>query len=122
MRRLIRTLDEIQPADSPFVGGKAFNCARLKQSGIPVPDGVVLTVEAMGTSFEIPELRSWLTKLPPEILLAVRSSAPGEDSVEHSFAGVHETRLNVSSPDVPEAVRACWASVASPAALAYRRA
>lgn len=122
MRRLIRTLDEVQPADASLVGGKAFNCARLKQAGIPVPDGIILTAEAMGTSLEIPELHSWLTNLSPEILLAVRSSAPGEDSVEHSFAGIHETRLNVSPPDVPEAVHACWASVVSPAALAYRRA
>jgi hypothetical protein len=43
MRRLIRTLDEIQPADSPFVGGKAFNCAppkavRHSRAGRGCPD------------------------------------------------------------------------------------
>ena len=87
-----------------------------------MPDGLVLTTEAMGNQAEIPGLQRWLANLPNGNLLAVRSSAVGEDSAGHSFAGIHETRLNVRPEDVPEAVRSCWASVTSPAALAYRRA
>jgi phosphoenolpyruvate synthase/pyruvate phosphate dikinase len=30
-------LDAITPGDLARVGGKAFNCARLKQAGFPVP-------------------------------------------------------------------------------------
>src|SRR5439155_751725 len=38
----LKTLDAITPGDLPRVGGKAFNCARLKQAGFPVPDGLVI--------------------------------------------------------------------------------
>ncbi len=51
---------------------------------------------------------------------AVRSSAAGEDS-ELSFAGLHETFLQVPSQSVPEAVKKVWASLYSPEALEYRR-
>jgi len=53
--------------------------------------------------------------------LAVRSSAIGEDSVRHSFAGLMETRLNVAAEDVPADLVEVWASAFSPGALAYRR-
>lgn len=52
---------------------------------------------------------------------AVRSSATGEDGSDSSFAGIFDTFLGVSgSPRVLEAVRACWASLFSPRAIAYR--
>lgn len=54
--------------------------------------------------------------------VAVRSSAPGEDSTAASFAGLHDSYLNVSGTDaVIEHVRKVWASLWSDAALAYRR-
>jgi pyruvate,water dikinase len=53
--------------------------------------------------------------------LAVRSSAIGEDSARHSFAGLMETRLNVGVEDVPAALVEVWASAFSPGALAYRQ-
>ncbi len=55
------------------------------------------------------------------VRLAVRSSAIGEDSARHSFAGLMETRLNVAAEDVPAALVEVWASAFSPGALAYRR-
>ncbi|MFO7801910.1 MAG: PEP/pyruvate-binding domain-containing protein [Desulfovermiculus sp.] len=52
----------------------------------------------------------------------VRSSAPGEDSGGTSFAGLHESYVNVGSlPDLLESVRKVWASLFSDAALLYRR-
>ena len=39
-------LDAIAPGDLARVGGKAFNCARLKQAGFPVPDGIVIPSDA----------------------------------------------------------------------------
>jgi len=52
---------------------------------------------------------------------AVRSSAIGEDSGTASFAGIFDSYLGVSGPDrVLDAVRACWASLFSPRAVAYR--
>jgi phosphoenolpyruvate synthase/pyruvate phosphate dikinase len=57
------------------------------------------------------------------ISLAVRSSATAEDSVEFSFAGLHDTVLDVRDLDhLEEAVKQCWASLWSERAVAYRRA
>jgi pyruvate,water dikinase len=119
--RFLKSLDEIRAADAPYVGGKALNCAKLKQAGFPVPEGLVLTTEALGTSLEIPGLNEWLSGLPANALLAVRSSATDEDGATQSFAGIHETRLNVTPGEVPEAIRSCWNSVTSHQALAYRQ-
>ena len=49
------------------------------------------------------------------------SSAPGEDGASASFAGIHETRLDVPAAEVTDAVRVCWESVRTPRAMAYRR-
>ena len=58
----------------------------------------------------------------PDLVLAVRSSAIGEDGGGSSFAGQHETVLGVRGADaVTEAVIACWRSAGSERALAYRR-
>jgi pyruvate,water dikinase len=55
--------------------------------------------------------------------LAVRSSAVDEDGSLASFAGQHETYLNVAGVEaVAEAVVCCWASALAPRALAYRQA
>ena len=54
--------------------------------------------------------------------LAVRSSAMGEDSARASFAGIHQSRLKVRGQgDVARAVAACYGSLWTPQALAYRR-
>src|SRR5205814_6978952 len=51
----------------------------------------------------------------------LRTSAIGEDSGRASFAGIFDTYLGVSGQDrVLEAVRACWASLFNPRAVAYR--
>ncbi|MBW6437167.1 phosphoenolpyruvate synthase [Actinoplanes hulinensis] len=80
----------------------------------------VLSAELRHTVESIP--------LPPEIRLplradityAVRSSATGEDSAAASFAGQHDTYLNVAAGAVPEHVRRCWASLFAERAVAYR--
>jgi rifampicin phosphotransferase len=54
--------------------------------------------------------------------LAVRSSATVEDSPQFSFAGLHDSVLDVSHPPPLErAVRRCWASSWSDRAISYRR-
>lgn len=85
------------------------------------------------------EIRGWIESLdlPAELvsdlaqqaaplaegggLLAVRSSALGEDSATESFAGLHDSFLYRRPEHLPEAVRAVWASAYSDRALAYRR-
>jgi len=53
---------------------------------------------------------------------AVRSSAPGEDDEQTSFAGLHESFLNVRGADsVLKHVKLVWASLYSDAALLYRK-
>ncbi|MCB0872319.1 MAG: phosphoenolpyruvate synthase [Thermoleophilia bacterium] len=53
---------------------------------------------------------------------AVRSSATTEDSPTASFAGQHDTSLDVVGPTaVLEHVRRCWASLFTERAVAYRR-
>lgn len=54
--------------------------------------------------------------------VAVRSSAPGEDSTSASFAGLHESFLNIRGIyAVLDHVRLVWASLWSDAALLYRK-
>ena len=57
-----------------------------------------------------------------DVPVVVRSSAPGEDAEGASFAGLHESYVNVRGLDaVLEHVRLVWASLWSDAALLYRR-
>ena len=54
--------------------------------------------------------------------VAVRSSAPGEDASGASFAGLHDSYMNISSPEpVMFHIRLVWASLWSDAALLYRK-
>jgi len=55
-------------------------------------------------------------------VVAVRSSAPGEDSAQRSYAGLHESLVGVEGEAaLLDAVRIVWASLWSDAALLYRR-
>lgn len=72
-----------------------------------------------------PELEAGLAALADGengdgVRFAVRSSAVGEDSQMASFAGIHETELDLPAGEVPAAVRRCWASLWSERAVAYR--
>ena len=54
--------------------------------------------------------------------LAVRSSAPGEDSRQASFAGLHDSFVGVrGAAEALDAVRRVWASLWTDRALLYRR-
>jgi rifampicin phosphotransferase len=75
----------------------------------------------------VTELRHGLARLEQatrepgwDVRLAVRSSALGEDGSLASYAGLHETELDRTVDEVPDAVRRCWASLWSAPALAYR--
>ena len=67
------------------------------------------------------EITHALARLGEDAAYAVRSSATAEDSPSASFAGQHDTFLNVVGPaSVLEHVRRCWASLFSERAVAYR--
>jgi phosphohistidine swiveling domain-containing protein len=117
-----RSLDDLTPADEELVGGKAWNCARLKQRGFPVPDGLVIPAGASEADIAALDSDPWFDRWPPTERFAVRSSGLGEDAPEQSFAGINETRLNVARADVRDAVALCRASANSDRARAYRQA
>ena len=57
----------------------------------------------------------------PDLAVAVRSSATAEDTAQFSFAGMHESFLEIHGEESLLAkVRACWASAYSPRAMYYR--
>jgi pyruvate,water dikinase len=116
------SLDEIRASDAPVVGGKAWNCARLKQAGFRVPDSLIVTAVAADAAIEAIARHAWLEGQPQDALFAVRSSGIDEDTARHSFAGIHETLLNVRRSDVAGAVASVRASARSARALVYRRA
>ena len=123
----------ILAAGNAEAGGKAWTLARLAELEFPIPEGVVVPA-ALYRDFrnatDTDAARSGLRALLSEALsargwlaapLAVRSSAPEEDSAQASFAGIHGSRLNVAGPDaVLAAVLEVWATASAPAAQAYR--
>ncbi len=77
-----------------------------------------------GTLPEAVESRflEFLSQWPQDTMFAVRSSSPDEDSKEFSFAGVHESYINVvGSKKVIEKIKLVWASLWSDRALLYRK-
>jgi pyruvate,water dikinase len=117
-----KTLDTLDAADQARVGGKAYNCARLRQAGFPVPDALIVPSDATESQIQALRHDQWLDAAPAGTRYAVRSSGLGEDSTGHSFAGIHETQLNVERDQIVEAVIVCRRSAASDQARAYRRA
>jgi pyruvate,water dikinase len=54
------------------------------------------------------------------VLCAVRSSAPGEDLSDASFAGQYRTFYSVDSGDLLTRIKQCWASLWNQHAISYR--
>ncbi len=116
--------------DAALVGGKAANLSRLARMYHRVPDGFCLPVTVMDQAHPL-DLRDEIARATsdlmachslPELTVAVRSSAADEDSAGASFAGQHETYLNiVGAEGIVQAVTRCWESARSERALAYRR-
>lgn len=80
----------------------------------------LFTRTAMPTPLEqtlLAQIESQLSGQP----LAIRSSALAEDGQQASFAGIHESFVNVSKPTrVLQSVKLVWASLWSDAALLYQ--
>ncbi|BBZ76853.1 phosphoenolpyruvate synthase [Mycolicibacterium anyangense] len=57
----------------------------------------------------------------PDVVVAVRSSATGEDGADASFAGMNATFTNIAGEhDLIDAVQRCWASLFGARVVAYR--
>ena len=109
--------------DPMAFGGKAAALGSAIRAGLPVPNGVALSVDTVEAVVradpdEVPALHRVCAGGGPR---AVRSSAVGEDSAGASFAGAHCTVLGVCDPEaVVAAVRRVHASADAPQARAYR--
>ena len=130
-------LGEPASLDAATVGGKTANLGRLATS-FRVPPGFCLDVAAFdelrpaldGDAGARARLRELVAASYADLAgrvgerephVAVRSSAIGEDAGDASFAGQHETVLDVGGVDpIVDALLECWRSVSSERAAAYR--
>ena len=131
-------LGEPASLDATTVGGKTANLGRLATS-FRVPPGFCLDVSAFdelrpaldGDTRARARLRELVAASYADLgrrvgerepRVAVRSSAIGEDSGDASFAGQHETVLDIGGVDaIVDALLECWRSVHSERAAAYRK-
>jgi phosphohistidine swiveling domain-containing protein len=127
----------------PMFKGKAGSLQFLKALGFKVPDFIVIKhddIVSWGDQNKYAELIDALSKKNANVILgkaenfihtvkvpdlklsgdtffAVRSSASLEDSPEHSFAGIFETKLFVTK--IPEAIQEVWLSLFQAKSLHY---
>lgn len=141
MARQWYPLDGAVTAGVDELGGKGHNLVALRRAGFRVPGGMVLTTALFAELHRgalkqgAPDqgaradadarlrdiLSAGLRDFPPDARFAVRSSGSDEDAGDTSFAGQHDTLLNVRGLDaLVAAVRECWASIDNEAATAYR--
>lgn len=141
--------DEAAAAGPVAAGGKGWNLGRLHRYGMPVPGGFVVGAQAyrdflatlsLANGADGDSVRAAIaaSPLPPSLIdevtaafvhhglatqpVAVRSSATAEDAPGTSFAGIHQSFLNVTGTGaVLVALKGCYASLWTPQAIAYRR-
>jgi phosphohistidine swiveling domain-containing protein len=124
MGKLIVSLAEIGASDLSLAGGKGSQLGVMLAAGLPVPDGFCVTTEAFRQGMD-DSVRHAIVAAYERMgrgAVAVRSSATAEDLPEASFAGQQDTFLNVvGEAAVVAAVEACWRSLFTDRAVAYRR-
>jgi phosphoenolpyruvate synthase/pyruvate phosphate dikinase len=103
-------LHDKEALNPKIVGGKAASLARWHQQ-FRVPAGVVVLSEGPEETIQ---LRQGMT-------YAVRSSAVDEDGPKYSFAGQHDSYLNVPITEVANMVDLCHESKFNERARAYRK-
>ncbi|WP_291994389.1 PEP/pyruvate-binding domain-containing protein [Candidatus Accumulibacter sp. ACC003] len=118
-------LADAADAHSAVVGGKALTLGRMKRLGLPVPPGLVVTAPALASGITpalAENLQAEITRRGwAEKALAVRSSAPQEDSATASFAGIFHSELDVRGfAAIQSAVARVYGSRDTPQAVAYR--
>ena len=104
-----------------LAGGKGASLGELARiEGLRVPEGFVVTTDAFAEGLTDDVAAAIGAAVDDGAVYAVRSSATGEDSAGASFAGQHDSFLDVAAADVAEHVRRVWASLGSDRAVAYR--
>lgn len=67
------------------------------------------------------EIETQLSKWNDTDLFSIRSSSVEEDSKTYSFAGIHESFVNVKKKDIVEKVKLVWASLWNDRSLLYKK-
>ncbi len=114
---ILKSIIPVENVTSPGQGGgKAFGLSFLKRAGKNIPATWVIMAQ------DDREIEAFVRQLPEEGIFAVRSSAAGEDGMEHSFAGQYESFLNISGHDaLIRAIKDCFASAHSGTVESYKR-
>ena len=108
MGAALERLAEVRPEDWGAIRAHAA-ALRAQMDATPVPDDVAASIQRA------------VAALGEGGAFAVRSSATAEDLPTASFAGQHDSYLNVEgTAAVLERVRRCWASLFTERAVAYR--
>ncbi len=102
--------------DPGLYGGKAYHLSKIK--GVRIPAFISIPYNGLEEDKIKLYIRSFCKK---NRLYAVRSSGIDEDSASASFAGVHESYLNVKYDDLYERVLLVRDSAFTAKALAYRK-
>ncbi len=123
IRKLTHSLDEI------LVGGKAASLSKLLEYGVDVPEGFAIT-KALLTDYQAAkhwpagfqqELKHAIAELNSAKLI-VRSSAIGEDSAHHSFAGQLDSIVVENELSAVEAtILQCWKGLENERVKAYEQ-
>lgn len=109
---------ETLPPEKTEVGGKAYMLAMMSQMGLNVPGGIIL--DSPPSEDQRSEILAAFDFT--SYSLAVRSSATGEDSKEHSFAGQNSTFLYVDNErDLFHAIDNCFNSIKKESSKSYRK-
>ncbi|SCD83476.1 pyruvate, water dikinase [Streptomyces sp. BpilaLS-43] len=107
--RRIEQLSHLEPDDREGVRALSEGIRRAIE-GAAVPDDLAAAITGA------------LARLGEQAACAVRSSATAEDLPTASFAGQHDTFLDVVGPTaIIEHVKRCWASLFTERAVTYRR-
>ncbi len=129
-----------------LIGGKAFNLRKM--SFLTCPKWFVLTTDffnewlkddkekinsylknnkleeisniVLNKPFSLDTINEIKNKLSDN-LYAVRSSAVNEDSINHSYAGIMESYLNIAKENVFDAIKRCYLSAYSKQAIEYNK-
>jgi pyruvate,water dikinase len=110
LKRIVRSADPARSSELEVAHAKAIALVESTPMPAEVNDEIVQAYTELCETLGVEGLP-----------VAVRSSGVSEDGDASSFAGQQETYLwVVGATDVVQYVRACWASLYTPQAIAYR--